>query len=346
MSEGFKNHSYQAIERPFNTRILTPLVAAWLPGDTTDGFTAITFASFLVFMIAWYFISKELGFPIHVFGFLVAWFLIHPLGVQIYYSLRQLIDPMSYALMAIAIYFYLSSRHALFFVTMFISLLAKESFLFVLMVAVATEIYSSLRGHQEPKSAYRFTAYAILIYVSYQVAIYFCQQAFFPAADQTNIISTIRLWWRKVRHDPNRLIVWAGSFFCATGTLAALVFQKKPSPVSAIEFRQSFFLKLGACGFVALGLIGGSDMSRIIFNGIVFIFPALILQVNHSSKNHLTSLVYASSLLIATIYPLFFKTTFEYTYYFSNQIGSSLVFVLIVGFSILMIRRTTQSTLN
>lgn len=345
MSEAFQNNTFPSIEYPFNIRILSPWLASQLSDSAANGFSSLTFISFLAFVVAWYFVAKELRFETHAFIFLTVWFLVHPLGIHFYYSVRELVDPLAYALIATTVYFYIKRKNTLFFATILVALFEKESFLFILGIAVATESYCHYLGHTSRKNYVKFLAAALLTALTYKLIIHFVQQFLFASPDQGSILKTVTYWWRAARHDPNRFLVWIGAFFCITGTLIAILPKKWPAS-SKEEIRRSIFLSLGAVGFFVLGLTGGADMSRIMFNGIIFTYSAIFYIARESSEKTLILMVYAASILISITYTSYFPSTFEYGYYATKNITQVTAFVICTIIALIALRKAFKENLN
>lgn len=345
MSEAFQSNTAPSIEYPFNIRILSPWLASHLSDSAANGFSSLTFVSFLAFVVAWYFVAKELKFETHAFIFLTVWFLVHPLGIHYYYSVRELVDPLAYALIATTVYFYIKRKNTLFFVTTLIALFEKESFFFILGIAVAAESYCHYLGHTSRRNYVKFLVAALITALTYKLIIGFAQQFLFASPNHGDIFKTVRYWWRAARHDPNRFLVWIGAFFCVTGTLLALLPKKWPTS-SKEEIRRSTFLTLGAVGFFVLGLTGGADMSRIMFNGIIFTYSAIFYIARESLNKPLILLVYAASLFISKTYTSYFPSTFEYGYYEAKNIIQVAVFVICALIALIALRKAFKENLN
>ena len=95
-----------------------------------------------------------------------------------------------------------------------------------------------------------------------------------------------------------------------------------------------------------LGLTGGADMSRIMFNGIIFTYSAIFYIARESSEKTLILMVYAASILISITYTSYFPSTFEYGYYATKNITQVTAFVICTIIALIALRKAFKENLN
>lgn len=335
MARSFASGQYGSVEFPFNLRIMAPWLASVFSQDVAKGFVWINGASALLFIVFCFKISRLLELRNAEFLVLVLWFFLHPLGFGFYYPVPQSVDPLSYAFMGLITFLFVAERRLLLWGAVLVALSAKESFSFIALIITAAElIYIMSTRDKRAVPALASVCGAVLILFIYKIEKNLIETYLFPQSQEWEIttFSTITWWLNEVWHDPKRLVVWLGAFFCSTGFFSILIFEKKHISNSPLKTRLDAYLALGGVGFVALGLLAGSDMSRIIFNGNLFILLAILFSFKTSNfpiGQLLFVLVF--SLLAALNYTNFFPAAFEYDYYTQDhRIGPIICYVSMV----------------
>lgn len=334
MARSFTSGEYVSIDFPFNIRILAPWLASLFSQDITMGFIWLNGASALLFVIFCFEISRFLGLRNVDFWILILWFFLHPLGFSLYSVVPQLVDPLSYAFMALITLLFISEKRFLLWAIISLALLAKESFSFiVLIIAVAELTYAISTRDKRAIPALVSICGAVIVLLIYKIEKNFIQIYLFPQNQewQITIFSTISWWLNEIWNDPKRLIVWMGAIICSTGLFSFFIFSKKYALKSPLKTRLDLYFALGGFGFIALGLLAGGDMSRIIFNGNLFIILAIFISFrNQRLPINQLLITFFLSILIALNYTRFFPAAFEYDYYTKgHHIDPTIYFILI-----------------
>lgn len=333
-----------AIEYPFNLRIGAPWLASLISRNSIIGFVWLNFISILFFILFWFQLSKRLQLRNVEFLVLVLWFFLHPLGFKFYAELPVLVDPLYYAFLGLITLLFISERRLKLWLVMVLALLVKESFVFISLVIMSAEIvYALLTRDKRAKVALLSAVAGVLVLVLYKFEKNLIQRHLFSQSQSWEITSfgLVKWWAIEAYKDPRRVVVWIGSFFCATGVFSALAFDKNILTClkDPLHVRQRWYFFLGSAGFVILGLLGGGDMSRIIFNGNL-LFMTAVLWSFRSQNLPLSRLISSSviSIALALSYTRFFPVPFEHSYFVdAKQIGPIAFFILSVALIVIFL---------
>ena len=352
MTNAFASGDYLKIDYPFNLRILAPLIASSLPYDVENSFLIINTVSAIFFIFFLFKISQALSLGNLSYIFIAAWFFVHPSGFSFYHSVPISVDPLAYALMSMVIFYYVQIKPIYLAIALFFGLLAKESFSFIAIIILISIFISFLieakrvggekgiRLNQRP--AIIKCAFGLLLSPIFAMILYgFIKKIYilniFPQSQDWKISSLVTIsWWvAETMKDPLRLIVWIGSFFVATGVFSSLLFTKSIFKFSSSQNIGNIhilpFLTLGAIGFISFGILAGSDMTRIIFNGNLFILLFIFFNYNRGENSRIyLAWVALISFSIALGYVRIFPSAFEYGYYASRSIENTAWFVVVV----------------
>ncbi len=336
MFESFKNNSFNVkIEYPYNIRPLAPYLASLLSSNPIEGFHFLNGISIILFGCSFFAISKILNFTYMEFIIFVFWFFFHPLGVRLYYYNPIHVDPLCYAFYGWLTYMFINKKRINFLVLLFLSFFAKESFIFIAIISIIAESIFLIYQYYKNKIIHYDNALSILgvliIIFLYKVIQKTLLIKIFPQAENYEISSfvTILYFLVSVYKDPKLLIVWIGSFFMATGCFSVLIFGKLKNLIKLYRNRELIFLFLGTIGFIVLCLLAGSDMSRIIFNGIIFII-CFLFYLNHDLKNSYLLLILIVSITIVLNANIILSSyCIEYDYYIYKRLDRIIYFIAI-----------------
>jgi hypothetical protein len=347
MANGFIIGQYNLIDFPFNLRVLTPWFVSLFSNDALIGFKIVNNLSILLFVIFYFNISRLLALRNIEFFIPLLWFFLHPLGFSLYSVVPQSVDPFTFMLMALITLLFISEKRFLLWVTVFFGLLAKESFLFLALVIIFSELVFSIRKDQNQSKKYLGLAifYIFLIMLAFMIEKLLVTTFLFPQKQPWNIttLDTILYWAKIVIHDPKLIVVWFGAFLCSTGCFSLLLFEMTTLIRTPKEVRLDMFFLFGAAGFILLGLLGGSDMSRIIFNGNLFIMLAFLFAFKNtfiSIKKLLLTFIFS---LLTLNYTKYFPSTFEYGYYSDHRLTPTIFFIFCTLLAIIFLRFTFLS---
>lgn len=344
MSELFADgRSFPApIEYPFNLRVGMPWLVSLFGGDFVRTYLWASIASSFAFVAFLYAFCRALGFLAFEFVFMALWFLLHPLGLAFLFSQAAYVDPLAQAMLGLVALLFVERKRGAFWCALGAALLVKETFVFVALAAMLAELACvvAARGKdlRVSRAALVSCAGGAAVLVLYKLAEAFGLPLVFPKSQSFGITSFgILKWWAgQALQDPNRILVWIGACFCATGFFSVLAVGRWPVAKllsDAFEVRRLAFLALGAGGFIAFGLVAGSDMSRIVFNGGFLLFGLFFFVARSRGLSVVHEFAaFAASLVLALSYMRYFPSAFEYGYYDARDVGPTALFVLVCAF--------------
>ena len=288
----------------------------------------------VIFTAAWYGIVRYLNLRNIEYFSLLIWFLIHPLGLGHYQSIPESVDPTAHAMLALITLMFFT-RSKLLLPTLFIALMVKESFIFISIIIIASELChaKATNGTDRYSSIYLITG-IISVLITYKLAAHLSEMYWFAPTNghAPSSLDTVRHFWREVRREPARLIVWLTAIICVVGAFPILLIKRKRIPNSPLNKRVSVYFLLGSSGFIALGLLGGSDMSRIIFTGNLLVLGFMMWPADgHLPTPWHTLLALILGSLIALSYTHLLPASLEYDYYMQGQRLRPTLTVLTVG---------------
>lgn len=351
MTLGYSSGKFTSIESPFNGRLLAPFIASVLTPDTVLSFQILNTISFGALTAALFLITKALSLGNLGFLALASWFALHPLGMALYLAVPVSVDPLAYALMSWLLYFFLLKKNWGYAVVLLIGILTKESFLFLAFVGLLAQLrihhftsFSALPRFAGSQITVLMAVTLGTIVREWSAKNLFTQAQPWPISFQ----STITWWLNEVVNDPNRLLVWLAALLCAIGFFGSLVIWSDSSKFINANVTNTTFLLGSWLAFCSLGLLGGSDMSRIIFNGNVFGLVFLLLLAQAGKKQLKTFLALLLGLTMSLSYTRFFPSTIEYSYYEDSQNLILLLFfsaaMLLANISLALVFRTSKKT--
>lgn len=322
MAESFRTGQFVPINTPFNDRILSPWLVSLLPTTAVNGFWIVNTCSALAFVVAWHRLTLILKLRNVEFAALLIWFMLHPLGFGLYHVTPASADPLAHALLGLTTLAYLS-RHPMLPVVLMLGLLTKESFTFVGLIMVLAEgVRTVLTGSGRRTQSLRIIGSVIAVLLLHKLLIAFIDQRLFPPTDgfKPSIQDTLRYFWTAAQQEPPRFVVWATALMCVVGAFPMLMLRPWRTPTSGLPLSASVYFGVGGAGFVALGLLGGSDMSRIIFTGNFLIMCAMLYSAGQSLPSVWSTLTATLlSLGIALNYTRLLPVNLEYDYYVNDQ---------------------------
>lgn len=327
------------IEYPFNLRVLVPFIASKFSSDINYSFFMVNLFSALTFVIFTYKSMQLLALKNIHFLILILWFLMHPLGFHLYFVIPISVDPFVYAIMSVSLYLYLRKSYTYLFITLFVGLLAKESFLFILIILTLTTLYSFLSNPSEKKLLILLGGIIeVLAYIyvrNHYITTIFPQSQPYPIS----MTGTIGYWLHQALNDPNRFIVWIAAILCSSGLFLFNLNYRSITLKRISSDEHLLFLVLLSLGYISFGLLAGSDMSRIILNGGLFILLSIFLL----SKNIFNlTLTFLFSFIILRYYTNWFPSPIEYEYYGSQQLNKILLYLAINLFIVFVISQLTK----
>lgn len=347
MTKSFQTQSFgDLVDAPFNKRILAPYIGSLMPWSITANFQILNALCFVIFLILWNGIARHLKFDSADIIFGAAWFIFHPLGMGLYAVIPVHVDPLWYLFSTAAFYAWLKKQYCVLAAIFILGGLAKESFGIILLTMALADLGSVVikflgRKNQTQrwsKDLWPMLASYIVAGGAAAVAKNMIDKFLFPQAQPYPItgLSTIQWFLNQALMDPWLILVWLSAALVSTGFVSIFMWRAIaskplwPKWAEALKTRELLFLVLSGLGYVALGFLAGSDMSRIIFNGSLFTLTLFTLLAHLFGYDlRLKIGVYAASLALLWIYPKFFSTSIEYSYYDAKDVAPFLWFLLI-----------------
>lgn len=336
MFEYFKNNCFNIkIEYPYNIRPLAPYLASLLSSNSINGFHLLNGISIILFVCSFFAIYKILNFSYMGYIIFVLWFFLHPLGVRLYYYNPMHVDPLCYAFYGWLTYMFINKKKIIFLILLFLSFFVKESFVFIAIITIITEAIFLLYQYYKYKifhynNLLNILGVLIILFI-YKLILKTVIMKVLPQAQNYEITSfgTILYFIKMVYNDSKLLVVWIGSYFMATGCFSVLLFGNLKKLKEIYKNRELMFLFLGAIGFIVLGLTAGSDMSRIIFNGIIFIICFLFYLNNDLNKYFILLIWFISITVILNSNIILSSYHIEYDYYIFKRLDRIIYFIAI-----------------
>lgn len=321
MFHAFRNHDFGPVEFPFNCRILAPFLAAFIPASNeVRAFQILNAISYNIFAIAFFLALRRLGVATGTSAALLAWFVCHPGGFPLYFSAPVSVDPLAYAISAIAVAVIAFRLLWILPVVGIAGVLEKESFLSVLVIICLCEIIALVADlwHRRKPALWPvvWATLAVIVAVAVQSV---CVPWLFPPAQSydVNALRTIRLFWNERLQYPFQFVVWLTAVFMATGIFPLLLgFVRAQGATDQRTWRMWLPLALISVAYVAFGLVAGSDMTRIVFNGLPFMLALIFyLAACGHIKPYSIAVVAALSLPILLGLQSGYYIFVEYAYY-------------------------------
>lgn len=340
MVESFRSGRFTDIDSPFNDRILGPWLVSLLPTSGVDGFLIVNALAALVFVVAWHQLCLALNLRNAEFAALLALFILHPLGFGFYHLTPASVDPLAHAFLALTTLAYLS-RHPLLPVVLMLGLLTKESFTFIGLIMIVAEIARmGLTRSERMAPSLRIIGSVVAVLLMHKLLVPLIDRHLFPPVDgfKPSTRDALRYFWEAAKQDPARFTVWATACLCAIGAFPMLLVRRWRTPVSGLSASASIYFVAGGAGFMALGLVGGSDMSRIVFTGNFLILCAMLYPMGQALPS-VWRTVQATllSLVLALNYTRLLPTTLEYDYYMNDHRLGPTITVLVGGLAVLFL---------
>jgi hypothetical protein len=275
--ENFINHSYNAVHYPFYTRVLTPFLASILsPNDVIKGFQYSNFIFLIFTNVSLYFIWKyqlKISFLISLIGLI--WINFHWTGIPRYYNLHVInVDVGAIFFESITILLLIQKRFNWFLLIAPLAAFQKESYTIIFLVITIYYTISNFIFNTLSKNDYKilitaFILVTILKYIFIQL---------YPSLNQESTLRYVYFQTLEIVDDPVMLVKILVCFFIGFGCFVWIGFIK----YSIIDFNDEIKT---VCFFITLlhiifAIIGGRDLTRIMFLGFPFVMTLALLKLN------------------------------------------------------------------
>ncbi len=290
MYEHFAGRPGADIYYPYHNRILVPFLASLVPlASVVQSFVLLNFLFAGLGILTLHAVWRRSGVPTYLVWLSLLWLLTHWMGIVRFYVLFPLlVDVSAYFFQALLIYILIRRRYSALVWLAPIATLQRESFLVILVVLVAYEgIARIFRGAVLPLHTLAFSLALAMLCKLTANAIILPATASTPPFD--SIVGTISHNLLLTINDPYRLVRWivAGFIGYAGPALLALQTLWRRRPIRALHetVTRSFnpelvhVLTLVCVVQLGLGLVAGSDTTRILFLGFPFYMTLVLIII-------------------------------------------------------------------
>lgn len=346
MAKGFVNHQFGPIPHPFNLRPLASWIASFFSEDLLKTFLVLDGVYFVLTILGFFLFIRRLQAKAIYFYVFAAWLCLHPVGLSLYHLYPVHADPLSYAFLAWISYFFVARQRALLAVALGISLLVKESFVFVSLVVILSELAEILGAKTSQvhrrKGLLLTLLVGILLIFGYGALKEFMAQHWFyqEQLDKMSSLSILRVFGGMALERPIRIIIWLVAFICAWGYFFLLLFfNKQLFKVAKKDLRVDSYCVLGSVGFFLFGLLAGTDMTRILLSGSFFFIIFFIRQADEAKVSpELFLTISVASFILMFFYPAILSVHSEYYYYATAGVKRKVVPLLFLIANTIVLR--------
>ncbi|HAK75380.1 MAG TPA: hypothetical protein DCM71_00345 [Runella sp.] len=297
---------------PFNTRILSPWLAAHLPfHDLKMDFVGLN-GLFVVLTVGLLtLIWQRLHLRLSVIGLGVFWVLFHWKGlVRMYLPDPVTADVVSYFWLTLLLLFGVVENKKWLFIVLVAALgtLQKESFIAVIGCMTLLNGVNSFVFNQSKRPFLIALSALLVALLAHSIASHFFPP---PTSDwRNNSLVTLLRVAKRYFVEPELLARIPISWLLAFGTLwLSASPPKSPSPFwrgGLITFfskkgEVSAYLQFQVVLWLFLSVFGGGDTSRIVFNGMPFVLTFLLVRLNQQ-PTWVTGYVFLTSLPLMRLY--------------------------------------------
>ena len=308
---------FQSNFPPYMYRILTPLLVSLLPFDHLDGFIMINLLAIFLSGILFYFFLKKLNFNHKISAIGVLLFLLSP-GVILSIDDICLTDPVSFLFMIIAFFSILSNNNTLYFLSLSVGMLNRETVLVTLPLFFISTIDVS-RLYESLKSAIIVTTLSILEFVG--IRMYLGSHSFLKYLASTSSAVTNLL----IHYSTSlNLFYIPYSIYWPFSTLWIMGFMKFLDIKNDFIKRSAILLP-----FIFIQMLIASDISRMVFIAFPIIIPmSLYLFADNLKIPNILMLILisASFLAISFLIGIHYFTTYFLVIY---NLQSILIIILL-----------------
>ncbi|GAB4339673.1 MAG: hypothetical protein OHK0038_18930 [Flammeovirgaceae bacterium] len=290
--ENFVNNTYNAVYYPFHTRIITPFIASVIsPRDIIAGFHTTNFIFYILSSLTLYYIWREklkINFILSTIGLL--WLSFHWSGIPRLYNLYIInVDTGAYFFESICILLIISRKFNWFLIIAPLASFQKESFIPILIIIILYYLLSVFFLERKYLKVLLISLLLVLILKYFVNIIY-------PPIQSHSTLFTLYYNTLMVVDEPEVLIKIIVCFFTVFGAFVlVLIFKIKIDDFNSEIKAICFFISLLHIIFC---IIGGRDLTRIIFIGFPFVMTLALLKLQEcKSITIVTSILLSLPLL-------------------------------------------------
>jgi hypothetical protein len=272
------NISSYEVGFPYYSRIFVPLLASLLPlNDAIQNFMLVNMIFSIASVSAIYFLWKKLDIPLYLNLIGLFWLLFHWTGLIRLNMLDPLtVDVPTYFIQTLFILIFINKKFKWLWLLAPVAVFQKESVNALIIILL---VYSFFHNKMYEE---KIPWMDILIALILSIGVKFFFTVFYPPMEATdkNAFSTVLINTFAIIQDPFKIIRWIVAAFTAFGgmLLLSLINVRRYIPGATMNF-----LSLMSLTYLALGIIAGGDMTRIIFLGFPFIMTWILIMLKEES---------------------------------------------------------------
>lgn len=278
------------VKAPFNTRVLVPFIASLMPFDTAEqDFTAVHYLFVLLSIAALYLLWLKIDIPFLAVLLGCGWLLFHWSGfIRLPISDPITIDSPLFFFQTIFLILVLQQTKLWLIIPLAVMATAqKESFLALNIIAVGIFLVDSIKLRTITKGLiWSLGGLVTSLLTLALLGIYFEPEL----GSYHNPIIVMGAHLLHIIREPFQILRFLMSLFMAFGFLWMITLFTNPR-----KDRSQALLLLFSLLYLVLGLIGGMDHTRILFNGFPFIMTLILVNIQHLKKIELGILLIAST---------------------------------------------------
>lgn len=269
MTQSFITGHFVQVEFPFSQRILAPYLASLLSfKDINISFKIINWLAFNVTTIILVMTWQRFAVPLIAMLFGISWLLFNPMGMQLYYNYVISTDTLGYLFCAVLIAIIFSRRYYYLLLIAPLGTLERESFIAAVAMLFITEMLFLFKHKKIMPVFVIFIALSLSIYANYLT-----HHHWFAGAAGSSIQTLQHFVLLRIT-DPLSILKWLCAILLAIGGVPALIHK---CDLEIFQDHRLFALSLISVTYLLFGLLAGTDMTRIIFDGMPYIMTAVFL---------------------------------------------------------------------
>lgn len=286
------------VASPFHSRVFIPWLATLFPvQNPIGGFQILNLIFGLLTVITLYYLWQHLGIPFQgiLAGFVWLWF--HWLG-----PIRQSqLDPVT---LDVATYFFHAlyllilekKRYGYLLLVTPVAVLAKESFLALLITSLFFVVYHQYKASEPNNPLIFMLTFAVIAGILTKVSANYLLA---PTISGPNSLVVLAFYLKESILHPLRILRWLTGIFIAFGPPLVLGIMKIAKLPDTYFNRLLIVLAIVSC---LLGLLGGEDLTRIVFLGFPFIMTSLLLVLKEIKNTGIAWLAFLMALPVLHLF--------------------------------------------
>lgn len=266
MTQAFITHQNITVVFPFNQRILLPFLVSLLPFHSiSTSYSVINWVSINIALVMLIVVWARLKVPQLLIVWGLLWMLFNRAGIPFFFRDVVNTDVLGYVFNAVLIWIIIKRNYYYLILLAPLAVLQRESFLVSLFIIVIVEMVRFF--DKKEKMPLVLSIFALILGIG---ANHLTNSGFFYPGEGSSL-STVFVWLKTRFEHPIMLLQWLCAIAMVVGGLPMLLkyFSRFTAKDTAL-----MNLLLISLSFLGFGLVAGTDVTRIIFDGIPFIITA------------------------------------------------------------------------